>query len=271
MKKQQTQRQNYAHPDHLDENELAQYIEYLRSERDQVPEELISHVESCSYCRAEVMAMSDLMDTLPNIEEAPASYPSSKQKSATLRKQPMVIKILRTAAAVAALVMVAWGLKYVLTGDPMNDPTSSNKKHDSMLASKKPSVKKSNNGDAKSATDGQIHTDTILYADAFANNPVYENMIASKYRVSKHMQFVGPETDSIFSPGDPFHLSWKTDLTDQFELLIIDNRERIVYSAYSGSSHELNWKIDLQPGLYYWKLVGNQEVWKVSRFIVRNQ
>jgi len=271
MKKTNTYRQNYAHSDHLDENELAQYIEYLRRETDHVPEELIHHVESCSHCRAEIMAMTDMMDALPDVEESPALYQTAKQGPPVVRQQPILFKIVRTAAAVAALIMVAWGLKYLFTGNPMNDPASSNRRSDSMLASKKAGLKKAANGDFQLAADGRVLSDTTLYADAFACNPVYENMIAAKYRKDKDLRVAGPEVGSTLAPGDSLHISWKTGPANQLEFLIVDNRERIVYAVNNRSIHEINWKIDLKPGLYYWKLVGQNEVWKISKFIIHDQ
>lgn len=72
MKETDPYSRNKSTPGHPDENELAQYAEYLRSDAGNLPEKLVRHVESCSYCRAELMAITDLLDELPDLAEEPA-------------------------------------------------------------------------------------------------------------------------------------------------------------------------------------------------------
>ncbi len=51
--------------DHLTEQELAQYVDAIRGEwQELLPEKSLGHVEDCASCKVELIEILDLMDTL---------------------------------------------------------------------------------------------------------------------------------------------------------------------------------------------------------------
>lgn len=47
---------------HLDENEIAQYVEAIEAgKQDELPEEIRAHVEECFECKVEVIEMWKLL------------------------------------------------------------------------------------------------------------------------------------------------------------------------------------------------------------------
>ena len=259
-------------PEHLDDNELAQYAEYLRDETGQIPGKLIDHVASCGYCRAELMAITDMLDTLPDIAEEPNPSVIGYPLSVVHRSSSAVFKLLRTAAAIAAIFLLAWIVQQLLPDRPMNEPVATNKVKDSTPTPDTltpnpltPNPLTSNpltpNPSAKITT----LPDTIRYAAAFIPNPVYENLVGAKYRSGSEPKVVGPDPGKVFAPGDTLKISWTPDPGDEYVLVILDNKANPVKEIKTGAVALLAWKIDLTPGLYYWKFLGKEEMWKVGK------
>ena len=69
MKEQIKYDPGHSHPSHLDENELALFAEFLRHEREELPAGLREHVETCAHCRAEVMAITDMLEEVGRQED----------------------------------------------------------------------------------------------------------------------------------------------------------------------------------------------------------
>jgi len=277
MKEIHTYQKSNSDPEHLDENQLAQYAEYLRDETRQIPEKLIDHVASCSYCRAELMAITDLLDTLPDLasepdlEEAGYQLPvTGYQLSVGGSRGTTVNKWLRAVAAVAAVFLLVWIVQRLLPDRLLNESVATVERKDS-LPNPNPDTLTPNlstpgllaSPDTHSKS-GPIH-DTVLYAAAYVPNPVFESLVGAKYRSGADPKVTDPAPGKVFATGDTLRLSWTPDPEDEYFLVILDNKANSVREIKLGSSGGLAWKISLKPGLYYWKFLGKEEMWKVGR------
>lgn len=259
-------------PDHPDENELALYAEYLRNETGQIPEELMNHVASCSYCRAELMAITDLLDTLPDVAEELTQPVIGYPLSVTGRPRSSRLKWLRTAAAVAAIFLLAWVVQRLLPDRPMNEPVATNTIKDSTFNKDSLTTNPLTDNLITDNPSAKVPAlpDTIRYAEAFIPNPVYENLVAAKYRSRSDPKVVGPDAAAVFTPGDTLRISWTPDPEEEYILAILDNKANPVVEIKAGTGAFLHWKVDLKPGLYYWKFLGKEEMWKVGKIKIRS-
>ena len=252
--------------DHPDEIELARYVEYLRHETKGIPAGLREHVESCSHCRSEIMAIADLMDKLPEVGES--VIPGLGQTPAGFLRSG-ARRFLTAAAAVAAVVAISWGLRTLLhdreeapqvavknTQEPAVNPIVAGD-----------TVRKEAAKEIKPAV-AVVVPDTVRFAEAFVPNSTYENLITAKYRAGSDPRVTGPGPSVIFRKGDTLRLAWTRDPADEYEIVILDNRERRVGGFMADTSGRADWVVDLAPGLYYWKFLGKEELWKVGRFRV---
>ncbi|TSA39176.1 MAG: hypothetical protein D4R64_00540 [Porphyromonadaceae bacterium] len=258
--------------EHLDDNELAQYAEYLRHEAGQIPGKLIDHVASCGYCRAELMAITDLLDTLPDVAEEPTNSVVGYPLSVAGRQRSAKLIWLRTTAAIAAIFFLAWIVQRLLPDRPMNEPVATNTVKDSTSIKDtlitNPLTTNSlteNSRTDNPSTKGAKLADTVRYAAAYIPNPAYENLVGAKYRSGSDPKVVGPNPGKVFAPGDTLKISWVPDPEDEYLLVILDNKANPVKEIKTGAEALLAWKIDLKPGLYYWKLLGKEEMWKVGK------
>jgi hypothetical protein len=269
MKESDTYKTKDSSPEHLDENEIARYADYLRHESTDLPDGLREHVEACPLCRMEIMAVADLMDTLPEPVELTISGEGEVSRTPGRSSKYSVTRFMRIAAAVAALVAVAWGIRQFLPGDEAEVKVALDSRADTLLpATKTDSLTKGPDPLVKQPVAVVRVHDTIRYAEAFVPNRTYETLIEARFRTGANPKVVGPDPSARFHPGDSLKLTWTPDPEEEYEVIIINNKERRVAGFKAGTSGHAVWKISLAPGLYYWKFLGREDMWKVGRIKV---
>jgi hypothetical protein len=231
------------------------------------------------------MAVADLLDSLPDLAEEPVEEVVGYRLSVNRGTRLTGIRIIRTAAAVAAVILVAWGIKQFfpqpLTKEPASTNLLTNTQHPTpdtrnLIPDTRyptPNTQHPPTDNRQPTTDNPsakspVLPDTVLYAAAFVPNPVYESLTAAKYRSGSDPHVAGPDNRKNIQSGDTIRFSWTPDPADSYRLIVLDNRASVVKEIQAGSGSALAWKADLTPGLYYWKFVGKDEMWKVGVFRV---
>jgi hypothetical protein len=267
---------------HLTSLGLSLYAEYMRGERNDLPGELERHVESCSYCRHELMSVTDLLDEIDQVQEKQVDYNAVKQDVPAIKR---FLPLIRTAAALAAIVLVSWVIQQIIRDrpeEPLAGTGTSLPVEGNRLALDDPMIITQGSdpdGDSINVTIGQEgsgerhaltapKTETEQYAMAFIPNPAYESIIGGKFRAARDPRISGPELGSDFAFGDTLRFSWTPDEEDAYTLVIVDNQANEVREIDAGAGSRLEWKIDLPPGLYYWKFTGSEHLWKAGKFFV---
>ncbi|MFO7616399.1 MAG: hypothetical protein R6V75_04040 [Bacteroidales bacterium] len=268
---------------HLTSLGLSLYAEFLRGGLVELPGELEQHVGSCSYCRQELMSVADLLDEVDQVEEEPVDYQSKKNTRAPSFKK--FLPLIRTAAALAAIVLISWVIQQVLrdrpdepmagTGNTLPVETNRQALEDPMVITQGAHYEEdtSNAGRGREGIDSknsgkESPAVTDQYAMAFVPNPAYESLIGGKFRATRDPQVSGPEMSTAFSYGDTLRFSWSPGEDDAYTLIIVDNQANEVREVDAGTGSWLEWRIDLPPGLYYWKFTGREHLWKAGKFTV---
>ena len=100
-----------------------------------------------------------------------------------------------------------------------------------------------------------------ILAENFTPSPNLEDLVGTTVR-SSGVDIVSPSSGDTLTA--PVRFAWKGTVS---RILILSNTEQVIASAdVSGSPFVL--KEMLAPGLYYWKLEGNDELLAVGKFIV---
>ena len=215
---------------HLDEIEFAIYADFLRGDRKDVPGDLEAHVGNCAYCRHELMAITDLLDRVDWVED---SGSNAGKEPRHLRGLKSFMPLLRIAAALAVLIVVSGIIQqFIIRPGRVNVP------------------------------------DSVRYAGDFLPNPSLEAIVSAEYRSAKDPLVQGPSRETVFAPGDTLVLTWSPDTTDRYLIVIMDNQAGEVQSIRPGGDSVLVWKVNVKPGLYYWRFHGREDLWKIGKFRV---
>jgi len=231
---------------HLNEEGVALYVDALKLERtDGMPHAIRAHVAECQECRVEVTGLYSLLAEVP----LEGSHP-------TLDRPARGWSIPPAAYRIAALIVAAIGIVALLQffGKP-DSPVrqspqlaSAPRTTESTPARAVPS--------AERAGQGEI-------AASFKPSEEMEGLIGSELR---------GESFAVTSPGEVSNrraitFSWKTAGIGPWKVVVLDNRGRIVKEAEVRSVPSvLNGPF--KPGLYYWKLIQNDELAHVGKFRV---
>jgi len=248
MKEEQPYNNPAVSGNHLDENAIGQYAEFLCGIVPDVPADIRIHVESCAECRMEVMEAADL---IRNSEQAAGKLPDKRWRSAV-----------RTAIALVSVLILAIIIQRLTSPstDPLISPNS------------KPTTPTTPITPTTPTTPITTTTTTTPTASttpsSFTPNPTYEALLGAAWRGADNPEVKGPGNDAAFKPGDTLMITWDAGFKDNFTLLVVDNHENEVGKAAAGAAGRLEWAVNLSPGLYYWKLLGKREMWGIGRMRV---
>ncbi|HBB91247.1 MAG TPA: hypothetical protein DC042_05905 [Bacteroidales bacterium] len=103
---------------HLGENELAQYAEFLRGDRDVVPEELLLHMEECAWCRAEAMEVADIVDLTDDGRPTTDDRRPMTDDGRPTTNVRRLSSVVRLVAAIAAVALIAWVIQQLRPEKP---------------------------------------------------------------------------------------------------------------------------------------------------------
>jgi hypothetical protein len=243
---------------HLTEEGIGLYVDGLKLSRTgELPKELLHHVAECGRCRTEIVELYQLLEEVPYVEGS--RHPFFDRKPVILQRPS------RIPYAIAAILMAAIGITYVMSRVATRDERSLPEQEVGVTTMAQPETVYAAKPDPVKELPVPHHPDESPLAADFAPSPNLEDLVGSDVR-SSTVEIVSP------LPGDtlsgPIRFSWKAGAGEAVRILILSNMERVVESAdVTGSAYVLG--ATLSPGLYYWKLEGNDELLAVGKFIVQ--
>lgn len=233
---------------HLDEEGVALYVDALRLERtERLPEALREHVAGCQECRVDVTGLYSLLADQP-IE---ASHPTLGKKSSAWR-------IPAAAYRIAAVIVAAIGILTVL------------------YLLEKPAGPAQKSPEVASGTPRQ--TDTTTATEPVQAKHATQQDIAANYSPYEELEgLIGSElrgeSFQVISPGERLTdrravvFSWQTTGNGPWTVVLLDNRGRVVKERETRST-PLVLEGPFRPGLYYWKVIRDDELAHVGKFRV---
>ncbi len=233
---------------HLDEEGVALYVDALRLERtERLPEAVRAHVAGCQECRANVTGLYSLLADEP-IEN---SHP-------TLGSQPGEPHRLQAIYRIAAVAFAAIGvaaLVYFLG------------RQEKPVHESPESVSVVPRGTDSTLDSGLAHARRAVPQDIAGNFKPYEELeglVGSELR---------GESFNVTSPGERLTnggavtFDWNTSERGPWNLVVLDNRGNTVRQTEVQSTPFVL-EGPFRPGLYYWKVIRDDELAYVGKFRV---
>jgi len=235
--------------DHLNEEELAFYVDCLRLRRtERLSTDMRDHVESCMECKEAIMDVSSLVPDEVYAEER------ESRRYLTVRSSRLLWRL----AAGIVLLLGGASIIYFLS---LHKPEEG----------VQPSMANISVTDTAKGTDSSSsheHNRSFLAReDRFEQLPTLERLANGKFR-SLALGGVTPANGDTISAQEEQVFSWGSQQHDEScELVIVTNRGReILRAPVSGQRYRLTRK--LADGLYYWKLEQAGELVLVRKFFV---
>ena len=227
---------------HLNESAQALYVDAVRlGTLDQVPEPILEHVSECTKCMADV---EELYESLEG-KSYPKEHPYFRTGARTTRS-PLVIVY-----RMAAVLLISFGIYGIMRlGDFLENRGSRISHVQSSQQSESPA-------------DSAVKKDVLL-GDNFAVHPELERLVNTNYR-SGEVEVASPRLGEKIGGNVVFR--WKGASGKEIMLKIFDNRGKELHSKTL--RHErYTYAGKLERGLYYWKLLNEEELLYVGKFLV---
>jgi len=240
---------------HLNDEGVALFVDALKLDTvNQIPEQIRRHVEDCAECKTSITGVLTLLEEEDYGDVQ--NHPTFK-----LRKRPFMQKvppILRIAAIVAGVCLVA-ALAYYLV--VWKGGVAENQVH-------LPSARAIPDSTAapKKSSEEPIHARAEKFAANFTPNPEFEGMVQGGTR-SEELTVVTPTNDADVRPAEA-QFNWQSRSDDALTLIVYDNHGQAVFSV-ADTNPPVRMPIALEPGLYYWKLMNEEEGLHFGKFYVR--
>lgn len=245
----------FSDTNHLSENGIALYVDAIKLEQlNRLPAAIIFHVEECEECKMQIMGVTELLadeqydTTMSHPFFGPKEYPSSTFSG-----------IYRIAAIFVIAAFI--GTIYYSLSNRMSDTiqnkqslaTEQQKQHpvpnDSLTVKRKQSAAKP--------------TDDLIAANLEPSANL-DDLVQTQFR-STTIEIISPEVGEIIQ--SPITFRWK-HYDKRLTIKILSNKElTLISSTLSGDSFTTSKKF--APGLYYWKLVTDDELLFVGKFLVK--
>ena len=241
---------------HLGDEGVALYVDALKLDTvDQLPEQISAHVAGCDECKTRVTGVFALVRK--EDYSAVRRHPYFRLSAADTRVGGM--RVWRTAAVFAAVIVVSAFAYYVVfqrSGafhPPGVLPLAQSQADTTAVTRPAP-----------------VNPDVSLQGDYAANfqaNPEYEQLVAAGQR-SASLTDVVPKNDAVLPPSK-LRFAWTATGGKQLTLVIMNSGGHDVYRAGIGALPYTP-KKQMQPGLYYWKVIDEQEAVYFGKFTVRD-
>lgn len=240
---------------HLSEEQIARYAEALASgKQEKLPESILHHVKECDQCADEVVHVHEMLVS----GELNTSKPAGKKYTLT------PVKWISVAAGITLLVGLG-GYLYFKSESVMHPETADNQRSVDQsqhivevieiedIAKYKDTFKGFDESLKESAD--KASEDEVLLArfepdkqlESLASRFEQEQMRSNDFRLQSDHHLKIQSKTSI-------EINWETAAEEELTFSLRDNRDSLILEKSAGIDGVRLTK-ELQPGLYYWKLM----------------
>jgi len=258
---------------HLNDEAIALFSDALILKREEMLDIGIrNHVENCQQCRKEVFAIYEIMKK-DSVVQGTTQHPLLGKPETDKKTLFRIHNLLKIAAVLLVFFSIS-GLIYTVFTHPKNlvvtdnqtthtsDTTNKHNK-DKIAETDKDSISVSNNEHSKNTS---LHENEL--AVNLEESPIFEGLIASHYR-SNDIEVSFPPLNHQFAFNEKIEFKLNGNITESVVLFIYSNKgEKIAEkNNISVNSTMLNKK--LPTGLYYWKLIQDDNLLQAGKFFVK--
>ncbi len=259
----------FTEKNHLNDISFSLFAEALKFETvEKLPQEILSHVEICSDCKQQILALTDIISKLEYSSEFSKKRGDIGQKR-SYSDFSFFLKIAAIFIVGLAIGLTMYFTRVIKTEPPIAVIRDSVKMH---IAANHDSSKQN----SKENKQNNFHIKPSLiedqnnysYAANFEPSPLFESIIGESSRTDE-IKILSPANKQEFRINTDIKIEWKTTEELLLTLKVLNNRENLIFSITTrGNSVLFNKKPD--PGIYYWKLETEDDLLFIGKFLISN-
>lgn len=169
--------------------------------------------------------------------------------------------------AAAAVIIVFLMIGYFYFSQPEKSTLTADKNKqtiDSSIAFQKPAVEPDTQ---KIKEDNNLIAQNRINPEDFKENIVLENFINRTTRSAGNIEIKSPAVNDTVK--GKIELRWKSNLpAGNYHIIIVNNKNQKIWEITT-KNNQTEVQKKLAPGIYYWKIVSNNEMKDLGKFIVR--
>jgi len=228
-----------THPSEIDQ---ARYVDWLRNQGPKPDEALLNHVATCEQCQSELIELAELGDTIDGEEKV---------------KGPKRLSIVwRSAAAIVLVLLGALAIQFIKDHGAEKSHQQTNRYSNQNVDNDVLDEPVSNAGDPA------LQADTLLFAANFQPNKALNSLIEASFRSNEHSVVIFWPSDTVLYK--PFSITTELKVPDGHAQFILYNNRGFELTRTDLNETYLTLEQDLEPGLYYWKVLNNSELMQVG-------
>jgi len=279
---------DYYDNEHLNELGVSVYLNALiKDDINSLDPNLLDHVEECKLCKSSIIENYKLFKNIDSEDEKTEGSEHTLIKGwprDNKLKQKKLYGIIKIAAAI--ILLVGLGYLFNLLSDKnnivteelvKNDSTKTinqieeNKnqiKNDDLIINENIIVKEELNNNTQKENTNNIETNNLLAAN-FEESTNLENFIDINVRSNGELNIISPKLSKTYKRTEHVYFKWETEIDQAFILKILSNKEIVIKKIESIISGEYTLTEPLKPGLYYWKIETEDDLYYTGRFYIK--
>jgi len=258
----------YFSKGHLNNEGIALYVDALAIQKEEMlPVDIHEHMQDCYNCKKEAFALYAVMQK-DNVIQNTLKHPYLDKSPDNARKQIVFYAFLKIAAGLILVLSVGILIHYIIYNS--QDHNSSNNTMPNFANTSK-AVELHPNSKAKgdvNLKEDSVNLSNSALASTMKEFPLYENLITAQYR-NDEIEIDFPPLNYSFNSQQDVMFKLKGDIAVPVVLIIFNNRGKKLVEISGISKRELKVTQKIPYGLYYWKLLKNDDLIQAGKFFVK--
>jgi len=269
---------------HLKDEYISLYIDaHILDKVNELPQEILEHVEDCQVCKQNIINVYDLMKNIDSIKHEEHPYFNFKKSESINLKKTNFSVFFRIAASLLIIICIGMTGYYFLN----NTQRKINKfsKSENIL---KDSTKLENNTledstdikdrikedlkikieDSKREIEiNELIAENELEGEEFQVSPIMLSMLGTTSR-SDFLEVKEPKDSTIFKYEQVVNFSWNSDIEEEIKLKIFNYKDELVFESKELKTDEFTLTEPLLSGAYIWKIESTDEMYYLGLFFI---
>lgn len=243
---------------HLNENEISQYIDFINNEVEDIDKDIINHIEDCFECKHKIITLYDFIKDSENSENNNKMHINFASNKVATHKSFKSYSMPSRIAAILVFALVSGIVLYIIS----NHIFLNNHINNNNIAFNNTKELDYYNPSNKNVTTKEDNS------SMYVKSSYLENFIESGYR-SANIKILSPKSNQNFTKTQNLVFKINETIKEDITLEILNNTEKKLYSNKIEKELVISNDNTFPEGLYYYKFTTENDLLCVGKFTIK--